>query len=158
MKKFAIEIKWAIIFSLVMLLWMVMEKLLGWHDVHIDKQYIYTNFFAVPAIIVFVFALLDKRKKFYHGKMTWLDGFLAGLGISIVITILSPLMQYITSTVITPDYFKNVTDYVVKIGKMTQEEAEAYFNLSNYMMQSALGGLLMGVITSAVVAFFVKKK
>lgn len=158
MKKFAIEVKWGIIFSVVMLIWMVMEKMLGWHDEHIDKHTIYTNFFALPAIVVFVFALLDKRKNFYRGRMSWLDGFLAGFGISIVITILSPFTQFITNTFITPDYFQNVIAYLVKIGKMTQEEAEAYFNLSNYMMQSALGGLLMGVITSAIVAFFVKKK
>lgn len=158
MKKFAIEIKWGFIFALVLLLWMVMEKMLGWHSEHIDKQAIYTNFFAIPSIIVYVLALLDKRKNFYHGKMSWLDGFLSGLGISIIVTILSPLTQYITSEIITPEYFPNVIAYVVETGKMTQEKAEAYFNLSSYMMQSALGALLMGAITSAIVALFVRKK
>jgi Mn2+/Fe2+ NRAMP family transporter len=158
MKKFKIEIKWGVIFTIVALLWMVFEKLLGWHDEHIDKHYIYTNFFSIPAVLVFVFALLDKRKNFYKGKITWLEGFLSGLGISIIVAILSPLSQYITSEVITPEYFPNVINHVVEVGKMTQTEAENYFNLQNYMMQSALGGLLMGAITSAIVALFVKKK
>ena len=38
---------------------------------HIDKHVVYTNFYALPAILVYVFALLDKRKNFYNGKMTY---------------------------------------------------------------------------------------
>lgn len=72
MKKFGIEIKWSIIFSAVLLLWMVMEKLLGWHDELIEKHAIYTNFFSIVAIVIYVFALFDKRKNYYGGKMTWL--------------------------------------------------------------------------------------
>ncbi len=157
MKKFAIEIKWGIIFTLIALLWMVLEKSAGLHDLFIAKHAIYTNFFAIPTIAVYVFALLDKRKNFYN-KLSWLDGFLCGLVISVIVTILSPLSQYITVTFITPEYFPNAIKYAVESGKMTQEDADKYFNLSSYIMQSALGGLLMGAITSAVVALFVRKK
>lgn len=158
MKKFVIEIKWGVIFALVALLWMVLEKMLGWHDELIKKHAIYTNFFAVPAILVYVFALLDKRKNYYDGKMTWLQGFLAGIGITVVVAVLSPLTQYITSTVITPEYFPNVIEATVELGKMTREQAEKYFNLQNYIVQSIIGAIIMGVVTSAIVALFVKKK
>ncbi len=158
MKKFAIEIKWGIIFTLIALLWMVLEKSAGLHDLFIAKHAIYTNFFAIPAIAVYVFALLDKRKNFYNNKMSWIDGFLCGLVISVIVTFLSPLSQYITINFITPEYFPNAIKYAVESGKMTLEDAEKYFSLSSYIMQSALGGLLMGAITSAVVALFVRKK
>lgn len=158
MRKFAIEIKWGIIFAVALLLWMVMEKALGWHDEHLDKHAIYTNFFAIVAIIIYVFALRDKRKNFYSGKMTWLQGFLAGIGIAVVVAILSPLTQYITSTIITPDYFSNVIELTVETGKMTQEKAEKYFSLQNYIIQSVIGALLMGAVTAAIVALFLKKK
>jgi hypothetical protein len=107
----------------MMLLWMVMERIVGLHDVHIDKHPIYTNFVAIPAIIVYVLALLDKRKNFYDGKMTYMQGFISGIIISIIVTIFSPLTQYITSTIITPDYFANVINYSVSQGMMTQTEA-----------------------------------
>lgn len=158
MKKFGIEIKWGIIFSIILLLWMQMEKMLGWHDELIEKHAIYTNFFAVVAVIVYVVALLDKRKNYYHGKMTWLQGFLSGLLIAVVVAILSPLTQYITSTIITPEYFPNVIEASVGSGKMTQEQAENYFSLRNYMIQSAVGAIIMGAVTSAIVAIFVRKK
>ncbi len=158
MKKFAIEIKWGFIFTVVLLIWVILEKLLGWHSEHIDKHAVYTNFFAIPAIVVYVFALIDKRKNFYSGEMSWLDGFLSGFGISIIATIFSPLVQYITTTIISPAYFPNIIAYAVESGKMSEEVAATYFNFSNYMMQSALSTLLMGAIISAVVALFVRRK
>lgn len=158
MKKIAIEIKWGVIFAIVSLLWMMLEKALGWHDELIDKHMIYTNFFAIVAIAVYVVALLDKRKNYYNGKMTWLQGFLSGIWIAVVVAILAPLTQYITSTIITPEYFPNVIEASVELGMKTREEAEAYFTLKNYIMQSVIGALLMGAVTSAIVALFVKRK
>lgn len=158
MKKFGIEIKWGILFAIIGLLWMVLEKALGWHDELLEKHMIYTNFFAIVAIAVYVVALLDKRKNFYGGKMTWLQGFLSGLGIAVVVAILSPLTQYITSVYITPDYFSNVIELSVEMGLKTQEEAEKYFSLKNYIIQSTIFAIVIGAVTSAIVALFVKKK
>jgi hypothetical protein len=158
MKKFNIEIKWAIRFAITLLLWMVLEKMVGLHDQHIDKHMIYTNFFAIPAIAIYVFALLDKRKNFYGGVMTYAQGFIAGLIITIIVAALSPLTQYITSVYITPEYFPNVIDYVVSHDQMTQEAAEKQFNLQSYIFQGFIGTLVMGIVTSAVVAIFTKKK
>ncbi len=158
MKKFAIEIKWGFIFVIVLLIWMILEKLLGWHDEYIDKHVFYNNFFAIPAIVLYAFALTDKRKNFYDEKMSWLDGFLSGLGVSIIAAILSPLVQYITIALISPGYFPNLIAYVVESGRMSQEVAATYFNLSNYMMQSALSTLLIGAIISAAVSLFVRRK
>jgi hypothetical protein len=139
------------------LLWMVLERSVGLHDTHIDKHAVYTNFIAIPAISVYVFALLDKRKNFYHGKMTYLQGFICGLIITLFVTVLSPLTQYITSTIITPDYFENAIAYGVSTGKITPEAAEDYFNLENYIIQGLIGAPFMGLITTALVAIFTRK-
>ena len=158
MKRFGIEIKWGIIFTIVMLIWMWMEKLLGWHDEHIDKHRFYTMFFAVPAILVYVLALLDKRKNYFNGKMTWVQGFITGLGITVVVAVLSPLTQYIISEFITPNYFENAIAHAVENEKMDLVFAKEYFNLKNYIWQSLMSAVGMGVFTSAIVALFVKKK
>ena len=157
MKNIKIEIKWAILFTLMMLAWMLFEKLAGLHDIHIDQHYIYTNFVMIPAIAFYVFALLDKRKNFYDGTMSYKQGFISGLIITIIVTIFSPLTQYITSTFITPDYFQNVIAYSVSKGEMTQLEAENYFNLNSYMVQVIIGTSIMGLITTAIVAIFTKR-
>jgi hypothetical protein len=61
--------------------------------------------------------------------------------------------------VITPDYFANVIEYSLSPGYYENRvDAEAYFNLKNYMIQSVVGALIMGVVTTAVVAFFLRAK
>lgn len=158
MKKFATEIKWAIIFTITALVWMVLEKALGWHDVLIEKHALYTNFFALVAIAVFVFALINKRNTDLSGKMTWKQGFVSGIIISVVVALLTPLSQYITHEFISPDYFKNAIAHAVDSGATSKENAETFFNFNSYTKIAAFGGLSMGVVTSAVVAFFVKTK
>lgn len=158
MKKFAIEIKWGIIFTFISLLWIYMEKALGWHDELIAKQAIYTNFFALVAIAIYILALLDKRKNFYHGKITWTQGFISGVVLSVVVAILSPLAQYISMEYISPDYFANMISYTVETERMTQQAAESYFNLKSYMLQSFFFAMAVGTVTSALVALIVRRK
>lgn len=159
MKNYRIEIKWAFIFIVFMLLWMVMEKLTGLHDQHIEMHPIVTNFVAIPAILIYIFALRDKRSTDFGGSMTYKQGFISGLIMTLIITVFTPLMQYITSTVITPDFFDTMISYSVEKGYYeTKEAAEAYFNLKNYIISSTLFTPVMGIVTTAIVMIFLRKK
>ncbi|WP_343849958.1 DUF4199 domain-containing protein [Algoriphagus jejuensis] len=158
MKNIKIEIKWGVLFILIGLIWMVFEKTMGWHDVHIDQHATYSMFFAPIAIAIYVFGLIDKKRNFYHGRMSYMQGFVAGLIITLIVVILTPLSQYITSTFITPEFFNNVIAYSVSSGAMEQVAAEEYFNLKNYIIQGTVFAAVMGLITSAVVAAFLKSK
>lgn len=158
MKKYSIDIKWGFIFIAVTLIWMLLERLLGFHDQHIDKHPIVTNFFFIPAILVYVLGLLDKKRKFYNNEMTYLQGFYTGIIITVVVSIFAPLTQYITSKIVSPDYFANVIRYVIDTGKMTKIEAENYFNLKSYITQTTIFTPIMGIATSAVVAIFTRGK
>jgi hypothetical protein len=158
MKKYSLEIKWGLIFVAMMLIWMVGERLAGLHDENIHLHAIYTNFIMIPAIAVYVFALLEKRRVAYNGVMTYKQGFISGLIITAVVTVISPLTQIITSLVITPEYFENVIAYTVSEGMMTEEAARAEFNLQNYIIMSAVSAPILGLVTSALVAIFTRKK
>jgi hypothetical protein len=159
MGEIKIEIKWALIFVVMTLLWMVLEKLSGLHSTHLDKHLYLTNLFAIPAVLIYVLALKDKKKSYYNGLMTFKQGFISGLIISVIVMLFSPLTQWIISTIISPEYFPNVIAYSVETGYYkTVEEAESFFNLKNYMIQSAIAAIGMGVVTSAIVAFFLRTK
>jgi len=158
MKKYQIELKWALVFVGMTLIWMIGEKLLGYHSEKIDQHEVITNFIAIPAIAVYVFALLDKKKNFYKGQMNYLQGFISGIIISVIVAAISPLTQYLTSVVISPEYFPNIIKYTVDNGKATQAEAISYFNLTSYVTYGVIGALGMGAVTSAIVAIFVKSK
>jgi hypothetical protein len=157
-KNYQTELKWGILFSLMTLFWMFMERMLGWHEELISKHAIFTNFIAIPAIALYVAALLEKRNKDYEGVMTYKQGLFSGIVISVVVMALSPLVQIITSLVITPHYFANAIKYAVASGAMKQEAAESYFTLSNYIILGLFGAPMMGFLTSAIVALFVRKK
>lgn len=152
------EIKWAVIFVVIMLLWMVFERLLGLHEEHIDKHATYTNFVAIPAILIYVLALLDKKKNYYNGYMPFKQSFMSGMVITLIITLLTPLTQYITTAFISPDFFTNAKEYAVSEGKLTQSEANGYFNLRSYILMGAVGALIMGTVTTFIVSVFVRSK
>jgi len=159
MQNISIEIKWAIIFSVMGLIWMVLEKRTGLHDTYIDYHMYLTNLFAIPAIWVMVLALKDKKKQVYQGEMSYMQGLISGTLLSVFIALISPGTQWITSYVITPDYFTTVIQRSVEIGYYaTTAEAEANFNYENYAVQGAIAALVMGLVTTAIAMIFIRSK
>lgn len=159
MQSIKIEIKWAILFSLMGLVWMLLEKLAGLHSTYIDYHLYLTNLFAIPAIWVMVLALKEKKKITFNGKITYIQGLLSGIILSIIIALLSPITQWITTYIITPEYFPNVIKRSVEIGYYkTTAEAEANFNYSNYAVQGAIAAFVMGLITTSIAMIFIKSK
>ena len=159
LKNISIEIKWAVLFSIVGLIWMVLEKASGLHDQYIDYHLYLTNLFAIPAILMMIGELKDKKKNFYEGEMTYRQGFVSGLILSIFIALLSPITQWITSYAISPEYFPNVIKRSVELGYYpTTEAAQEQFNYNNYAIQGAIGAIGMGIITVAIAMLFLKSK
>lgn len=159
MKTIKIELKWAIIFTIVVLLWMLLEKLSGLHSKYIDYHLYLTNLFAIPAILIMVLALKDKKKQFYNGQISYKQGLISGIVLSVIIALLSPISQWITTYIITPEYFPNVIKRSVELGYYnTTAEATANFNYANYAMQGAIGALVMGILTTAIAMLFIRTK
>ena len=158
MKNFSIEFKWSIIFVFIYLLWMIFEKVMGWHDEFIDKHAIYTNIFGIIALGIYILALRDKRNNFFKGSITWRQGFVTGIILTIIITIFSPLSQYIVATYISPEYFDNMIEYSVQNKRMNLEQASTLYNLKSYIIQAIFSALVMGVGTAALAALIIRNK
>ena len=141
----------------MILAWMLLEKTLGWHDEQIADHWWLTLLFLPFSILMYVLAIGETRRRVYRRKMTWKQGALSGVILAVFIAFLSPLSQYITHNYITPEYFENVKDFSVTNNLMTLKAANEYFSLNNYLIQSIFGGLLGGIITSAIVAIFLKR-
>jgi len=159
MKNIKIEIKWAVIFSIMTLLWMVLERISGLHGKYIDYHLYLTNLFAIPAILVMVLALKAKKRNFYNGQITYKQGLISGIILSVIIALISPLTQWLTSYVITPEYFPNVIKRSVELGYYaTTAEAEANFNYQSYAIQGLFGALIMGIVTTGLAMIFIRTK
>jgi len=156
MNNYKLEIRWGFIFSVAMLLWLLLERLVGLHSTYIAQHIMWTNLFAIVAIAIYVFALRQKKIHELNGRMTWKQGFMCGVGVTVVVAILSPLTQWLAHTFVSPHFFTNMVEYAVSSGNMTEAQAVDYFSLQSYMVQAVIGAVAMGVITSAVVALFVR--
>lgn len=152
------EIKWAFIFVLALLTWTLIEMLSGLHSSRIHLHPYVTNLFAIVAIVMYVNAFKDKRDHDFNGKLTYKEGLISGSIITVIVTLFSPLSQVITHQLISPNYFKNMINYSVSNNLMTALEAETYFELKNYIVISVIGSLVMGLVTTLIVALFVKEK
>lgn len=159
MKNLKIEIKWAIYFAVMTLAWMVLEKFAGLHGKNIDYHLYLTNLFAIPAIWFMVLALNDKKKNYYAGIISYKQGLISGIILSLFIALLSPLTQWVITFVISPEYFPNVIKRSVEIGYYkTTELAEANFNYKNYAVNSTIFAFIFGVITTAISMIFIRTK
>ena len=139
------------------LLWICLEYAVGLHGRFIAWHPILTNLIAIPSVIIMVLAILEKRHVL-GGVITFKQAFLCGLGVSIVVAVLSPLTQFIFHRLINPGFFENAIRYGVEHGKTTLEQAQAFFNLRSYVIQSVLAAIIMGSITSLVIAAMIKKE
>ena len=158
MTSFRLEFKWAVIYTATLLVWITFERILGWHDAYIDKHHIYTLFFYIPAILLYYLALTDKRNNFYGGIITYRQAFISGLILAVFISLLAVPAQYVIHTVISPSYFENITAFAIENGKATPAEALDFFNLRSYIIQAVVASIFTGVIFSAILALFVKRK
>ena len=159
MKSLKLELKWAGISIAVLLLWMVGERLAGLHDRNIHLQMYLTMLYLLPALAVFVMAMRDIKKQKYRGQMSFAMGLKSGLVITAIMTITSPLTQWIISYVITPHYFDNVIAYAVETGYYPDEAtAAANFNFSNYARQSTISAAVIGVLSFLIIPIFVRSK
>lgn len=158
MKNYKIELKWGLLFVAMTLVWMIFEKLFGLYDEHIAWHETISSFIFIPAVTMYVLAFLDKKKNFYQGSMTYGQGFKSGLIISLVVTVISPITQYIATEWIGPEYFPNIINYVVENEIMSETDAESLYNLKSYIFQGLIGAPIMGTITSALVAIFTRSK
>lgn len=158
MNKVKIELKWTGIYFLLILVWMFLERISGLHDEHIALHPLVTMFFLIPAIAVYVLAIRDKKRQL-GGRLTYKEGLISGLILTLGITILSPVAQWVISYVITPDFFTNAISASVELGYYSNTaEAEAYFNFENYLKQSVQGSLMFGVIKSLIIPLFLRSK
>lgn len=158
MKNYRIEMKWAAVFSAVAIVWLMVEKLTGLHDAHIGKQPIYAMLFALPAFTIYVLALMDKKANAYSGQMSWKEGMISGVFLTVFVAVLSPVVQWIGFTVISPDFFNKAIANFTASGKRSHEEAQALFNMTAVMRSGVSTALSMGVITAALVALIVQTK
>lgn len=155
-REIRIEIKWSLIYIVVFLIWMGIENITGLHGPRIEQHRFYTNLFALVVIVIYFLALRDKRNNYYNGYMTWQQGFLCGLIISVIVALFSPISQLIAHKIIAPGYFENAINFGIRNGQ-NEELLRTYYTLRSYIIQSFLSTMSLCILTGAFVALILRR-
>lgn len=155
--KYQTEAKWSVIFFSTTILWMLFEKMMGWHGERVADHANFSIIYDGLFISVYVFAFWDKRRLTGFNSFSWTKGFKFGMVITSFFTLLSPLIQTITHKLISPDFFPNIIELAVKHDLLTLAEAQNKFNLGNYILENIIGTFALGTICSILLAFVFKR-
>ncbi len=162
MTNFRIEIRYAVLISLLMLLWLSLEYMIGLHDKYVAYHPYITMLALVIPIVCSRFAIRDKTEEL-SGKITFKQAFLTGFLIAFFAAVLSVPSQILFHKLINPDFFDTMITYAMKRAEglnldvnKAREEAQLYFNLTSYIIQSGLGTLVFGSIIALVLAWRMK--
>lgn len=99
------EIRSGIALGLVFFLWLLLEYFLGLHTTNIDYHPLVSWLFIVIVGVGINWALKAKRDRYFGGKITFFQAFKTGLFITLVMTIVSPLMHFFYTVMVNPMYF-----------------------------------------------------
>jgi len=148
-------IRFGVIFSLMQFVWIIGEYLVGLHTVYIAQHATWTNAVLIPSIAIMVWGL-HARKAELGGEISYLQSLGQGLGVGVTVGILSVGVQYLFFTYINPNFFDDFIGYAVDNQLANLDEAEAYFNFTNYAVQAAVFAPLAGFATNSVAGLFLK--
>ena len=147
-----IELRYAVLTSLLVLLWLIMEFEVGLQDKYVSVHpYISLLAFLIP-VVTYRMALREKIEEKY-GKLSFRQAFLSCFLITVFGSILAVPVQIGFHKLVNPDFFETMIMYATEHGHSTLEQAAHYFNLQNYIIESVIGTFVVGTIISLILAF-----
>lgn len=161
---FRLEIRYAVLISLLMLLWLAIEFMLGLHDNYIQYHPYVTMFALVIPIAGSYLAIKSKREE-QNGHITFKQALRTGIVIALFSALFTVPVQLAFHFIINPDFFDNMIAYAVKhaellkmdAGKATAD-AQNYFSLSSYITMSFLGTLVFGSLIALILALVMRDR
>ena len=158
MSNLRLELKWALILSLVFLLWAIVVRITGWDVVDVERASLYGLIVLIPMFIVFFFGIRQIREDDYDGNMTWMEGFKSGFIIALFAAIISPLVYLLQYNVIHPGLLEEQIHINVEYDHYgSAEDAKELFNHSTQAVINAITTFFSGLFISAIVCLFVKR-
>lgn len=158
MKQYSIEFRWAFTFLLAQTLWIMFESTLGFYGDKIQYQPLFSLLFNIILIAIYILAIRDKKKKIYNNHMTWQEGFVSGLMLTLIIALFTTMTEYTKHHVISPYFLEDMKALVVSENRMSETEAESYFSFSKTLSSSIFFTISIGVLITSIAAWVIKSK
>ncbi len=157
-----LELRYAVLMSMLMLLWLSLEFLVGLHDTYIQFHPYITMFSLVIPVVCSRMVLRDKKEDL-NGKISFQQGLRTGLTVTVMAAFFAIPVQLIFHFLINPDFFDSMRAYAVNRAMLlnmdvakAKADAISYFNLTSYILMSFFGTLVFGSIIAALMAWRMK--
>ncbi|OYU79436.1 MAG: hypothetical protein CFE23_14145 [Flavobacterium sp. BFFFF1] len=158
MKKFAIEIKWAIRYIFVFLAWVFLEKYCGAYDENVGSYFLFSFGFYIFAFLIYLMALKDKKEHYFSNQLEWKQGTVSGIYMTVFIAILMPVAQIIIQKAIAPEFFPNMIKHSLASKNANAQAIREYFSFPDYITHSIFLALSVGMIYAAAASAVLKTK
>ncbi len=150
MKKFAIEIRWAIRYIFVYIAWIFLEKYSGAYDAHIDNYFLFSFGFYILAFLLYLMAIKEKKTSYFGNNMDWKQGTISGIYMTAFIAILMPFAQIVIHKAIATEFFPNMIKRSLASKNANPEAIRDYFSFPDYITHTIFLTLSIGMIYAAV--------
>ena len=161
-----LELRWGVVIGLAGLIWLYLSYYLGMHTRGLALVQVMALVCFVIQVIGFVLALRGIYRA--YPEMTFLEGGASGIRIAGIVATIAAISQLGYFFLIHPEW----TEYMVEetsayyeaqgvTGKALEEYREGAtttFGLRSYLLQSALGALFVGAITTLITMAFLKRR
>ncbi|MBD3582914.1 DUF4199 domain-containing protein [Flavobacterium selenitireducens] len=159
MKKFALEIKWGFLLTLALVASAIVEKEMGLYESPDFSYYLLSTLcFAPIGLLFYILFYREKRQHFFNGRMTWKQGFFAGIMMTAVVALLVPIQKNIIHQVVAPELFENTIAQMTAGGKRSREEAQEVMNLTSAIYNGIQLVLSAGIVASAALSMVFRTK
>lgn len=152
MTKIKLEIYWGFYLAFTFILWMQLERWLGFHTEKIIVQPLFSSLLFIPLTFLYWRALLLKKQNDYNNTITFQQSFISSLLITAVFALFLPVALYFSLKYISPDLLQNFIAKTMKSGKVSLKEAQSYYNFKSLLLMNYSSLLPIGIIIGYVIS------
>lgn len=167
---YQIELRFGLLTGLLISAYILTEFFLGFHTTKLEIGEVSGYFSGFIPLITYYFALKQKQQIDYQGSMTFINGVVSGLLVTVVVGLLLVVFFALYNTVINPEYTE--LGIVYETAKMKQQgiadstitrfmtEYRQKIGLGNTLFMVFFGTLVQGALISMILTPIViwKKK
>jgi|GEM_PF-2081955 len=148
-------------------LWILLEFFLGFHTVRIDYQPFFNLIsFTIPIVGIY-WAMKAKRDRYFEGKITFMNALKTGLLITVVMSCISPILNFLYYTVVNPHYqsimLSHERDMINGLNLSPEDKNSMLtssiqnFSLMSLLLKSFLISAITGTLLSLITAALMKR-
>jgi hypothetical protein len=146
-------------------IWLCVEFLVGFQDTYIDYYMYVSNLAYIIPIIGLYWAIKKRYATFAPGAFQLKDGLMSGVIVSVTAAFINLPLQWIFIEKVNPAFFGNMIALEGKKALMGAgntivaiTDAQAYYNVSSFLIQGFTNFLILGLFISVMVSFRLVKK